>query len=210
MANTKKQPDKPTATTKQKEYEFTSEEVAIAEREVQRRNLPNTRIIIKDGNSLTYEHVEPYIGQLALMEAIGSNDLDFFVQFMNQVGNAVTQGQSLQEEEINFAMSVIKGIEPQDQIEAMLGAQMASVHMASMKFARRLNHVENIQQQDSAEKTFNKLNRTFIAQMAALKKYRTGGEQKVKVEHVHVHEGGQAVVGDINQTTNHGGPNEKS
>jgi len=29
------------------------------------------------------------------------------------------------------------------------------------------------------------------------KRYRTGGEQKVTVEHVHVHEGGQAIVGSV-------------
>jgi hypothetical protein len=46
-------------------------------------------------------------------------------------------------------LSVIKGIEPRDQIEAMLAAQMAAVHMASMTFARRLAHVDNIPQQDS-------------------------------------------------------------
>ena len=41
--------------------------------------------------------------------------------------------------------------------------------------------------------------RTFTAQMEALKKYRTGGEQKMTVEHVHVNEGGQAIVGTVNQ-----------
>ena len=44
-----------------------------------------------------------------------------------------------------------------------------------------------------------KMLRTFIAQMDALKKYRTGGQQKMVVEHVHVNEGGQAIVGNINQ-----------
>ena len=34
-------------------------------------------------------------------------------------------------------------------------------------------------------------------QMEALKKYRTGGEQKVTVEHVTVNSGGQAIVGNI-------------
>jgi hypothetical protein len=31
-----------------------------------------------------------------------------------------------------FVASIVKGIEPQDQIEAMLASQMAAVHMASM------------------------------------------------------------------------------
>jgi len=44
---------------------------------------------------------------------------------------------------LNFMLSVMKGIEPRDQLETMLLAQMAAVHVASMTFARRLAHVEN-------------------------------------------------------------------
>src|SRR4051794_22782967 len=94
-------------------------------------------------------------------------------------------------------LSVVKSIQPKDEIEAMLAAQMAAVHMATMTFARRLNHIDNIPQQDSAERAFNKLARTFTTQVEALKRYRTGGQQKVTVEHVTVHEGGQAIVGNV-------------
>ena len=96
---------------------------------------------------------------------------------------------------------VVKGVEPKDQVEAMLAAQMAAVHMSTMTFARRLAHVENIPQQDSAERAFNKLARTFAAQVEALKRYLSGGEQTVRVEHVTVNEGGQAIVGNVS----HGG-----
>ena len=78
---------------------------------------------------------------------------------------------------------------------------MAAVHDASMTFARRLNHIENIAQQDSAERAFNKLTRTFVAQVEAFKRYRTGGQQRMIVEHVTVNAGGQAVVGNVT----HGG-----
>ncbi len=44
-----------------------------------------------------------------------------------------------------------------------------------------------------------KMLRTFTAQMEALKRYRTGGQQKVTVEHVHVNQGGQAIVGVVNR-----------
>jgi hypothetical protein len=83
----------------------------------------------------------------------------------------------------------------------MLAAQMAAVHNATMTFARRLNHVDNIPQQDSAVCAFTKLARTFATQVEALKRYRTGGEQKVTVEHVTVNAGGQAIVGSVT----HGG-----
>jgi hypothetical protein len=107
-------------------------------------------------------------------------------------------------------LSIVKGIKPRDQIEAMLAAQMAAVHMASMTFARRLARVENIQQQDSAERAFNKLSRTFAAQMSTLKEYRSKGEQKMTVQHVHVAEGGQAIVGNVNAPAEGGGAREKS
>ena len=81
----------------------------------------------------------------------------------------------------------------------MLATQMAAVHMATMTFARRLARVDNIPQQYSAERAFNKLARTFAAQVEALKRYRTGGKQKITVEHVHVYPGGQAIVGNVNR-----------
>ena len=43
----------------------------------------------------------------------------------------------------------------------------------------------------------NRLARTFAAQVEALKRYRSKGEQRVVVERVTVNEGGQAVVGNI-------------
>ncbi len=49
-----------------------------------------------------------------------------------------------------------------------------------------------------------KLARTFTSQVEALAKLRRGGEQKVIVEHVHVHAGGRAVVGHVTHTTGGG------
>jgi hypothetical protein len=36
--------------------------------------------------------------------------------------------------------------------------------------------------------------------MEALKRYRSGGEQKMTVEHVHVHPGAQAIVGNVSRS----------
>jgi hypothetical protein len=90
-----------------------------------------------------------------------------------------------------------------DQLEAMLAAQIAAVHVLTMSFATRLVNAENLVQRDSAERALNKLARTFVAQVEALKRYRTGGEQKVTVEHVTVNAGGKAIVGNV---THGGGP----
>src|SRR5215207_7786768 len=43
----------------------------------------------------------------------------------------------------------------------------------------------------------NKLSRTYSTLLEALNRHRGKGQQKVTVEHVHVHEGGQAIVGNV-------------
>ena len=67
---------------------------------------------------------------------------------------------------------------------------MAAVHNATMTYAKRLNIADTFMESAAAEQTFNKLARTFTTQVAALKQYRTSGQQKMTVEHVHVHDGG--------------------
>ncbi len=98
------------------------------------------------------------------MEAVGTRDPDFLDGLLAQLANAGTQGGKVEGRGLNFMLSVIKGMKPRDQVETMLAAQMAVVHTATITFARRLAHVETIPQQDSAERAFNKLFRTFAAQ----------------------------------------------
>jgi hypothetical protein len=43
----------------------------------------------------------------------------------------------------------------------------------------------------------NKLSRTYAVLLEALNRHRGKGQQKVTVEHVHVHQGGQAIVGAV-------------
>jgi hypothetical protein len=158
---------------------------------------PRLKVEIEGGVArINPDHPDLAIGTLALMQAIGTTDYDFFDGMMLQIVN-VSKGEGPPEKAVNFMLSVIKGIEPRDQLEAMLAAQMAAVHMASMTFARRSAQVETIQQQDSALNAFNKLTRTFAAQMEALKRYRSGGEQRMVVQHVNVGDGGQAIVGNV-------------
>ena len=144
---------------------------------------------------IALDHPDEAVGGTLLAEALGTADVDFANGIINQLDRVC--GRELND--INFLLAVIKGMKPTDQTEAMLMAQMGIVHMAMMRFARLLQNVEYLQQQDSAERAFNKLARTFTTQMEALKRYRTGGEQKVTVQHVSVREGGQAIVGNVTQ-----------
>ena len=120
---------------------------------------------------------------------------------ISQTAMLGSHGKRLDPEATDFALGFVDAMNPEDAAETLLLAQMAAIHQATMMLARRLNHVENIPQQDAAERALNKLGRTFAAQMDTLKKYRTKGQQTVRVERVTVNEGGQAIVGDVQ----HGG-----
>jgi hypothetical protein len=187
--------------TTKPEYEPTAEDLAALKRLVgQHATGSSARLRVRqDGDvpNVSVDHPNSAIGSALLAQALGASDLDFVKGIIRQL--SMSQGREVGEEELNFILSLVKSVKPRDQIEAMLAAQMATVHLASMTFARRLAQVDNIPQQDSAERAFNKLTRTFVTQMEALKRYRTGGEQKVTVQHVSVNEGGQAIVGNVTQ-----------
>ena len=87
-----------------------------------------------------------------------------------------------------------------DEIEAMLAVQMVATHFAATRALRRLKGSDTIPQQDANGNLAVKLLRTFAAQTEALQRYRGKGQQKVTVEHVQVHTGGQAIVGSISQS----------
>jgi hypothetical protein len=98
---------------------------------------------------------------------------------------------------VEAVLAVLDGSEPQNEIEAMLVIQMATTHALTMKLSRRLATVDTIEQNDSASVTLARLQRAFTTQVELLANLRRGGRQKMTVEHVHVHPGGQAIVGNV-------------
>ena len=100
--------------------------------------------------------------------------------------------------QIGSAIAGLIGIAPKDELEGMMAAQLIAAHSASMECFRRamigeqtfVGRNENLSQA-------NKLSRTFAMLLDALNRHRGKGQQKVTVEHVHVHAGGQAIVGAV-------------
>ena len=130
-------------------YTPTPQEQTVLEAGRKRRQarLPSPRVTVKkQGGALVIgtDHPDVGIGAALLMEAVGTSSIDFYTALVRQLVNAATKGQDADEDAVNFMLSVVKGIDPKDQVEAMLAAQLAAVHMATMTFARRLNHVDNI------------------------------------------------------------------
>ena len=95
-------------------------------------------------------------------------------------------------------VDALAGIGPGDELEGMLAAQLLACHNASMECHRRamLNEQTFEGRRENLSQA-NKLSRTYASLLEALNRHRGKGQQKVTVEHVHVHEGGQAIVGNV-------------
>jgi hypothetical protein len=96
-----------------------------------------------------------------------------------------------------FMVSTVADIKPRDAVERMLAIQIAATHVATIRAGGMLARADQLPQYEAHERAFNKLARTFTAQMEALRKHRNGGKQTVTVQHVNVADGGQAIVGDV-------------
>ena len=88
---------------------------------------------------------------------------------------------------------------PQNATEAMLGAQMIACHDAALSFlARATAQDQCVELADRNVLRATRLMSLFGEQLEAMQRLRgKTGQQRVTVEHVHVHEGGQAIVGTI-------------
>lgn len=132
-----------------------------------------------------------------LLDAFGTSSVDFVQAELGRIAMAVGATGSDAEQKINAALAVLDGLRPRDEVEAMLVAQMVVTHAVAMDYLTRTKKAELMHAAEFTSNFACKLLRAFAAQTEALGKLRRGGEQVVKVEHVHVHAGGQAVVGAV-------------
>jgi len=100
--------------------------------------------------------------------------------------------------QIGATVAGLVGIGPKDELEGMIAAQLLAAHNAAMECYRRaMIGEQTVEGRSENLSQANKLSRTYAVLLDALNRHRGKGQQKVTVEHVHVHSGGQAVVGMV-------------
>jgi hypothetical protein len=137
------------------------------------------------------------------LKSLGGSQSDVWNSFLaNQVINTLLKFPSDPDDKKKrqqwAAVSGLIGISPRDECEGMIAAQLIASHCAALECYRRAmipdqtfeGRQENLNQA-------NKLSRTHATLLETLNRHRGKGQQQVRVEHVHVHEGGQAIVGHV-------------
>ena len=142
--------------------------------------------------------VKPTITAKEFLEPTGGRSLEvgsmLAVQAIQVLPGAASGGTTCQ-----LAVNLLGEMAPRNAIEGMLAVQIIGVHNAAVEFMRR-SQLPN-QPLEAVDSNINRavrLMRLFPDQLGAMAKLKgTAGQQKMTVEHVHVHAGGQAIVGPV-------------
>lgn len=137
------------------------------------------------------------------LKNLGGSDSDAFNNILAKAAmNALwlkNSNPAERDRQMSAVLATLVGIAPKDELEGMLAGQLVAANAAAMECYRRAmigeqsfeGRKENLNQA-------NKLSRTYATLLEALDRHRgKGSQQSVRVEHVHVHAGGQAVVGPV-------------
>ena len=99
---------------------------------------------------------------------------------------------------IGSALSLLKQIEPQNELEGLLASQMIGVHETVMECLQQSRlTAQTPTGRDMNLKHAVKFMGLFTKQLEALDRLRGKGRQKMTVERVNVEYGGSAIVGDV-------------
>jgi hypothetical protein len=136
-----------------------------------------------------------------LNKALGTISTDFVNASLLQVQAAARSPfGTISETHINAALAMIEAAAPKDEIEAALAVQMACTHTAAMAILAKLDSGFGTERRIAAfGSAAARLMRAYATQVEVLRRLRHGGQQVVRVEHVHVNGGGRAVIGNLQQ-----------
>lgn len=135
-----------------------------------------------------------------MMNAMGTASPAFMIRNFQSLEAAVRARNEERGEEaysVNAALALVEAIAPQDELEGSLAVQMASSHALTMEMLCRAKSTSDVEHLQLYGNMAIKLQRTFAAQLEALARMRGKGQQTVRVEHVTVAPGAQAIVGDV-------------
>ena len=173
------------------------------------------KVNIETGNKNEITRIGPTHADTAgwlkrLNDTFGSRDDAFATAELNQLIRASRlKDGTIDPTRLNAFLSIIDSIKPENELEAMIACQLAVTHGLAMDLVQRTKSADQVPQFECAGYMAAKLLKAFAQQAELLNRLKRGGEQVVKV--VHVHSGGQAIVGNVSRTPDTGGrSSEKS
>ncbi|WP_265570860.1 hypothetical protein [Sphingomicrobium nitratireducens] len=171
----------------------------------ERPNRPIARIESDEdgGRKLAFgqDETREALNSIRLFKLSGSSSSQFAEDLMVRLSKIIkpTGDDSYDSIRLGGALSLLAGVDPANEVEATMALQMVQASDVSQTFLQRAAVAQYVDQAKVFADLGMKAQRTFALHAETLAKLRRNGEQVVK--HVHVNEGGQAVIA---QTVNTG------
>jgi hypothetical protein len=185
------------------------EQKAVAH--VKSKRLPNSGSlyhIINDGDTETLElsidstlengeAIDLYDARM--LSTTGASNGTVGMQLFTHLAKALIPGKNLKEisNHMHTVAQLMQALAPQDEYEGQLITQLIILHEHSMEWLGKAMRTERVDFANIYLNGASKLLTRHHETLDTLLKYRRRGEQRVVVEHVNVHSGGQAIVGSV-------------
>lgn len=141
---------------------------------------------------------------LSLCKIFATQSDDFATYQLRIIGTYFAKSGGVKPVPVNSVLAYIAGCAPENEMQAALAVQMALTHEAAMAALMASAACTMLDQYKIYGEITNKLLRTHAVLAETLNKMQRGGTQTVK--HIHVNQGGQAIVTDtFNHSTEEGG-----
>ncbi len=100
-----------------------------------------------------------------------------------------------------MALDASNSIQAENSLEKMLAHQMAVAHKSALEISDKAYFQNDITEKVKLFNVSVRMMEVFQKGLLTLQKLRNGGEQNIVVQHVHVGDGGQAIVGNVRTQT---------
>jgi hypothetical protein len=134
-----------------------------------------------------------------LNKALGTVSSDFVNASLLQIQAAARSPLGIiSETAINAGLAMISAAAPKDEIEGALAVQMSCTHSAAMAVLAKLDAAFGTERRIAAlASAAARLLKAYAMQVQVLRRLRNGGQQFMRIEHVHINEGGQAIIANV-------------
>ena len=136
---------------------------------------------------------------IRLKNALGTQSSDFVNAALFQLIAAATlPGSGISETAINAALAFVEGCQPKNEMDAALALQMACTHCAAMMVLSRFQGGGGGDRRvQSLAHASARLTNAFAHQLETYRRLKNGSSQYMRIEHVHMADGAQAVIGNV-------------
>jgi len=138
------------------------------------------------------------MGTLMLAQKLGNANIDF--ANVDEIIELSSFGREVSEDELNYVLSAIVGMRPQNPMQTLLAIQMVTNHKLLLENARQAASSTTLLERESALQAHHKLNRNSATLAEVFQRLQSGGQQAV--QNVSISDGSQAIVGNVTQVRN--------